>query len=205
MARETGLAAMALVPRWIQPEPTARLSTKPAGYPKAYHGRFVNSKLRTRRCGGPSVTPWTHSIQSDVSVTMLGDKPFDKIKQLRKVEQEIATYAYVNGEAVRRVDGVTAIRELNEDIKAHRHDVRGSQPAVDRVDDGVADWQKSSMLLCNCSRTRGYESSAQPCAQDLHKMARLAGASAHWIEKAGISQSRARAINPSAEAVDIPL
>ena len=50
--------------------------------------------------------------------TMLGDKPFDKIKQLRKTEQEIATYAYVNAEG-KRVDGMTAIRELNDDVRAH--------------------------------------------------------------------------------------
>lgn len=49
--------------------------------------------------------------------TMLGDKPFDKIKQYRKLESEVAAYAYVNAEG-KRIDGITAIRELNDDVKA---------------------------------------------------------------------------------------
>ena len=196
MARETALAAMALVPRWIQPEPTARLSTKPAGYPKAYHGRFVNSKLRTRRCGGPSVTPWTHSIQSDDLRTMLGDKPFDKIKQLRKVEQEIATYAYVNGEG-KRVDGVTAIRELNEDVKAHDTMYEAANPLL------IESMTESPI---------GKHAFVQLFPHVVTKLRSLAPKTytkwlgsqvLHWIEKADIA-IKGEGDKSITEAVDIP-
>lgn len=60
---------------------------------------------------------------------MFGPKPFDRINALRKMERELETHAYVNNEG-KRIDGLTALREINDDVAAHDDLYANSDPRL---------------------------------------------------------------------------
>jgi hypothetical protein len=129
--------------------------------------------------------------------TMLGDKPVARAKQLLTLEREVGTYAYIDGDG-KRIDGLTAIRGLDEDVKANDTMYETANPLlIQNMTESQAGKNAFVKLFPHVvSRLRDI------APKTYTKW--LGAQMLHWMEKADVTIKGSGGGKGITEAIDIP-